>query len=328
MVKKITLFKGALIALAAGLLGLFALYNPCTRALFTSKHAGHITTQNSAPKSTKLSKKVKPSTVIFDLNGVLFTISKKKAMGQLGLLDIISYTAMGRSLTDLEDTIFEILDQLKPYFTCYHCAHNNDEYDELIPLHKGKPLPHIMRDWMQGEISGEEVLAKALPYVDELDAEKYFRNKQEKRLVKRTIEMLFDPAIRTEVSKPIKAGVKLVERCKQLGHKVYLMSNMDIEFVDLLKEKYPEIFSTFDGVIISAEVKALKPYRDIYDHILSTYKIDPATCYLIDDQEENIHGAHRHGITGIWCDFHHYKEVRDKLRNYGVLPPLKKKKKN
>ncbi|MFI5332764.1 MAG: HAD-IA family hydrolase [Candidatus Babeliales bacterium] len=320
MVKKITLFKGALIALAAGLLGLFALYNPCTRAIFTSKHTAHMTA------SQKLAKKVKPSTVIFDLNGVLFTISKKKAMGQLGFLDIISYTAMGRSLTDLEDTIFDVLDQLRPYFKCYHCAHENDEHDELIPLHKGKPLPHIMRDWMQGEISGEEILAKALPYVDKLDAEKQFCNKQEKRLVKRTIEMLFDPEIRADVSKPIKAGVKLVERCKRLGHKVYLMSNMDIEFVDLLKEKYPEIFDQFDGVIISADVKKLKPYRDIYTHTLKKYKINPATCYLIDDQEENIQGAHRHGITGILCDFHHYKEVRNELRKYGVLPPLKKKK--
>lgn len=320
MVKKITLYRGIGIALAAGLVALIALYNPYTGSLFTPTDTVKVITAH------KISKKVKPSTVIFDLNGVLFTVSKAKAVAHLGYLDTISYTTMGRSMTDLEGLIFEVLDQLKPYFTCYHCANNHDERDDLIPLHKGKPLPHIMRDWMQGEISGEDVLAVALPYVDQLDSEKYFRSKQEKRLVKRTIEMLFDPSIRVQVSKPIKSGIKLVEKCKRLGHKVYLMSNMDSEFVTLLKDKYPDIFNLFDGIIISADVKKLKPYKDIYTHALNAYNINPTTCYLIDDQEENIHGAHRHGITGIQCDFHHYRLVRDELRQHGVLPPLKKKK--
>jgi putative hydrolase of the HAD superfamily len=137
--------------------------------------------------------------------------------------------------------------------------------------------------------------------------------------------MLFEPSIRVEVSRPIKSGIKLVGKCKQLGHKVYLMSNMDTEFVELLKEKYPDIFDQFDGIIISADVKKLKPYNDIYTYAIKTYKLNPATCYLIDDQEENIHGAHRHGITGIQCDFHNYRSVRNELRKNGVLPPLKKK---
>lgn len=312
MFGKITPLKMAITALIASLL-IIGTLSTCKK------------TQTQASLK-KTSKKIKPSNVIFDLNGVLFTINKQKAIAHLGYFDVLAYTAVGvKSMDDLELTIFDVLDQLKPRFTCYHCAGDYDKDADLIPLHKSRPLPHIMRDWLQGEVTGQEVLAKALPYVDELDAEKYFRSKQEKRLVKRTIEMLFDPEVRCSISKPIKAGVKLVERCKNLGHKVYLMSNMDSEFIILLKNKYPEIFDLFDGIIISGDVKALKPYKDIYTRMLSKYNLDPSTCYLIDDQEENILGARRHGITGILCDYNHYRDVRNELRALKVLPPLKKK---
>jgi FMN phosphatase YigB (HAD superfamily) len=258
--------------------------------------------------------------VIFDFNDVLSRISTRKAMSHLGIADLICHIFAGNSRDSMENMMFDVL------YRVSGDALNSDEpdMDTIIPRHNGKKLPTIMCDWLEGHITSQGVIDKVLPYVDLLDEQNYFSHEREKRLAKKAIIMMFDPKLRCSFYRQIKQGVSMVKQCKEHGHKVYLLSNMDSEFIKLYQDKHPELFDLFDGVIISADVKAIKPYKQIYDYTLATYRMDPERSYFIDDQSENIIGAQESGITGIQCDFRRYKDVARALKNHGVLGSVKK----
>ncbi len=315
MVIKPTMHIGLMaIILAVGALALLAL-----------NYSSFFSKKTRITKATKKSR-VQPANVIFDLNGVLFTVNKGQAVSHLGLFDILSYSIGGSDITKLEDKIFQLLNRMQPLFKTPHCARAAEWDKKLTPMHHDQPLPRIMRDWMQGELSSEEILDKALPFIDTLDEQGFFKNNLEKKLVRKTLKMIFDVDTRCKMYKPIKSGIKLLKKCKDLNHKVYLLSNMDSEFVELLKEKHPDIFGLFDGIVVSADVKAIKPYNSIYSQLIASHNLDPSICYMIDDQPENIEGAKNAGMHGIQCDFNHYKAVRNELRECKVLPKLKQKK--
>ncbi|MBN1230688.1 MAG: HAD-IA family hydrolase, partial [Anaerolineales bacterium] len=52
-----------------------------------------------------------------------------------------------------------------------------------------------------------------------------------------------------------------------------------------------KIFQFFKGVTISAEIKLLKPQREIYDQFCKIHKLNPEECLFIDDKAENIQAA-------------------------------------
>src|SRR5437016_569802 len=44
---------------------------------------------------------INPTHILFDLEGVLFTIDKKKAMGQLSYFDLLAHSMAGNNIEDL-----------------------------------------------------------------------------------------------------------------------------------------------------------------------------------------------------------------------------------
>ena len=54
----------------------------------------------------------------------------------------------------------------------------------------------------------------------------------------------------------------------------------------------------FDGVLFSAEVKCIKPQREIYLHLFDRFRLKPEECFFIDDQLLNIEGAKACGMEG------------------------------
>ena len=54
----------------------------------------------------------------------------------------------------------------------------------------------------------------------------------------------------------------------------------------------------FDGVIISADHKLLKPEKEIYEKLYETFGLNPSECFFIDDVAANIEGAAATGMQG------------------------------
>ena len=99
---------------------------------------------------------------------------------------------------------------------------------------------------------------------------------------------------------PVEGMAELVRELKALGYGVYLLSNA--------KEDLPQYFDRipgsecFDGRIVSADWKLLKPQPEIYRTLLREYNLQAEECFFIDDLNINIEGAWFVGMDGAIFD--------------------------
>ena len=91
----------------------------------------------------------------------------------------------------------------------------------------------------------------------------------------------------------------LVPELKKMGKKLYIISNYGVETFAATQNMFPDLFSQFDGMIISAHEKLLKPHADIYNLLLSRYNLKAEECVFIDDLKENADGARAVGMQAI-----------------------------
>lgn len=114
---------------------------------------------------------------------------------------------------------------------------------------------------------------------------------------------------------PVPGMAELVRELKEAGYGVYLLSNASYR----QHEYWPRVPGSeyFDGTLVSADVKLVKPEREIYELMMKEFNLIPDECVFIDDSTLNIEGAERVGINGIV--FHgSAEEAREKLRALGV----------
>lgn len=237
------------------------------------------------------------SAVIFDLDGVLFKTSRTGAFKKLGGMTVISYTLKGGSPSKLHDIAFDILFKMR--------NENPEQYknNPTWPTYEGQPLPTIMCEWQQGLKDPKEIIREVNVFIEKLDKQKYFKNSREKKLMKSIFDIMFDPVTRLEITKPLAEGLAILKECKKAGYKVYVLSNMDEESMQLLQREYADIFKQFDGIVYSAHanVKQIKPYDPIYTHLLQQYSLTPDQCLFLDNQQENIEAAQKLGIKSMLC---------------------------
>lgn len=98
-------------------------------------------------------------------------------------------------------------------------------------------------------------------------------------------------------------------------YKVVLLSNIGrsrfeetaIHFLD--KRMYSHAF-------VSYAIKMRKPDRRIYEYVLKKMRTKAEESIFIDDRIDNIRGARKAGMVGIW--FTNIKELKKRLDGYGV----------
>lgn len=109
---------------------------------------------------------------------------------------------------------------------------------------------------------------------------------------------------------------EVVKELKEAGFGVYLCSNASLRLLTCYKEVIPGI-EYFDGVLFSAEVKCMKPQKEIYGHLFEQFELKPEECFFIDDLQMNIDGARECGMDG-YCfadgDVEKLREVLHQLR--------------
>ena len=93
---------------------------------------------------------------------------------------------------------------------------------------------------------------------------------------------------------------ELARDLKAQGMNIYLLSNASSR----QHEYWPRIAASryFDGTLISADVKLVKPGHEIYRTLFSTFSLIPEECIFIDDSEPNIIAARALGMKGIVFD--------------------------
>lgn len=102
---------------------------------------------------------------------------------------------------------------------------------------------------------------------------------------------------------------QLVNKLKQEGYKIYLLSNCSSQFYNYYKER--DIFKLFDDFYLSCNTKLLKPNADIYEDFLHKYNLKANECIFVDDMEVNAKGADSVGMHGYF-----YKRDTQRLYQY------------
>ena len=114
---------------------------------------------------------------------------------------------------------------------------------------------------------------------------------------------------------PVRGMAPLVRELKEKGYGIYLLSNAASRQHDY----WPQIPGSecFDGTLISADVKLVKPQPEIYRLLCETFSLIPDECVFIDDAINNAEGAFLCGMHPIV--FHDdVSEFRARLREEGV----------
>ena len=108
---------------------------------------------------------------------------------------------------------------------------------------------------------------------------------------------------------------KLICSLKGNGYGIYLLSNMSPRFYRFYR-RIPAM-KYFDGMIVSSDIRRIKPDPEIYRALFSRFSLKPEECYFIDDREENIAAGEALGMKGF-CFEQDAEAVKDALRGEGV----------
>jgi len=127
-----------------------------------------------------------------------------------------------------------------------------------------------MRD--RGSIMAEDAIAAMSRTAPELEP-----------YVRRVIEQWIDIP-------PMQEGVDALHACKAHGKKLYALTNYADEAFAHACHTHG-FFSLFDGLVVSSRVHMMKPEREIYDHLIRRFCLDPARTLFIDDSIANIEAA-------------------------------------
>jgi FMN phosphatase YigB (HAD superfamily) len=109
---------------------------------------------------------------------------------------------------------------------------------------------------------------------------------------------------------PLAENGKLLKPLKMARFSLYFLSNFAEEMFDKVRSKN-HFFSYFDGGVLSATVKMLKPEPEIYHELIRKYNIKPAETLFIDDLLPNIEAAGAIGFQTLYL--HDHKRLREEL---------------
>jgi 2-haloacid dehalogenase len=113
----------------------------------------------------------------------------------------------------------------------------------------------------------------------------------------------------------IEDSVSVLEEMKGRGDKVYAITNFSREKWAECLIRFP-FLQSFDGVVVSAHERVIKPDPAIFRILLERYDLAAADCIFVDDSARNIETARRLGMKGV-----HFVEpidLRAELSRHGV----------
>ncbi|MCI9635475.1 MAG: HAD family phosphatase [Hungatella sp.] len=96
---------------------------------------------------------------------------------------------------------------------------------------------------------------------------------------------------------PVPGMEELVTDLKNQGYRLYLCSNASLRMLDCYQDTIPGI-RLFDGALFSAEVKCVKPQKEMYGHLFRRFGLKPEECFFVDDLPANIQAARECGMDG------------------------------
>ena len=96
-------------------------------------------------------------------------------------------------------------------------------------------------------------------------------------------------------------SVSWVRQLRSAGLQLAVLSNMPPEVKDYLVE-HLEVFSYFQHLIFSCDIRQVKPEPGIYQHCLDVLQLSPHEVLFLDDKQQNVDAATDFGIHALVVD--------------------------
>lgn len=99
-------------------------------------------------------------------------------------------------------------------------------------------------------------------------------------------------SLRTEV-------IDLMDKLREQGHRVVVLSNTNRLHTDYWPQHYPEIAEAADFLYLSQDLGMRKPDPEIFKYVLQSEGFEAAQAIFFDDVKENIDAAASLGINTV-----------------------------
>ncbi|HMS65382.1 MAG TPA: HAD-IA family hydrolase [Ignavibacteria bacterium] len=96
-------------------------------------------------------------------------------------------------------------------------------------------------------------------------------------------------------------------------YRLFMLSNVDASHINFINKNFPYV-RNIKKRVLSYKVKAVKPDKKIYKHLLEKHKLNPGECVFIDDLKANTTAAKVFGINTI-----HYTSHKRFLKEFNKL---------
>lgn len=100
------------------------------------------------------------------------------------------------------------------------------------------------------------------------------------------------------VGEPVAGTISIAKRLKKAGYPLYGLSNWSAETFPIARAKH-DFFDLLDDIVISGEVRHIKPDPEIYQILLNKIGKPASECVFIDDSLPNIQQAQKLGFVGV-----------------------------
>ena len=115
----------------------------------------------------------------------------------------------------------------------------------------------------------------------------------------------------------IRGTVDILRELQQAGYPLYALSNWSAETFPIARRKF-DFFDAFREIVLSGEVKMVKPERGIFELMLQKIGRPAHECLFIDDAQANIEQARTMGFQTI--HFQSPEQLRMELQAMKLLP--------
>jgi HAD superfamily hydrolase (TIGR01509 family) len=260
---------------------------------FAKSSGGHGEATKDRPKKV----------IIFDLMNVIIKENQAGFTKKIGYGNIASYM-----ITHFKHPGYRCLDMLDAM-----SKHETQKPHIQLTLRK-RTMPRCLVELQEGKKTALQIKDEILKTIELLDQEKHFNSAKEKALMIKIINTILDPEVTASMIEPIKSTIQLIQKLKSAGHNIYIFANAPSELYTAFKKKYPDIINLFDGIIISSEIKTVKPSLVIFNHLLTAHNLIPENCILIDDLQETVVAAQKLGLQAFVYD----KNIANKIKRCGI----------
>jgi putative hydrolase of the HAD superfamily len=97
---------------------------------------------------------------------------------------------------------------------------------------------------------------------------------------------------------PIEPTVALLAELRQRGYTLYGLSNMSEKIFAHLQSRH-SFFGLFDGIVVSAAIKLVKPEPAIFEYLRARFALDFAESVFVDDLPANVDSARALGLAAV-----------------------------